>query len=129
MDGHGYGFSTVTAEVCADRVQGAGRKKDGNFYAIRPAHCDDDRTAGGIANALGAGAGAVIQGVDLQRSRQGQLLCGSLREMQEQGMSTHPSQRELDILTRFSRSVIDSRLRVFFTYPRVCQDRMSLFTA
>jgi hypothetical protein len=55
--GHGHRDSTVAAEVCADGCQGLGWKEDSNFFPIRPTHCDDDGSAGVIADAPGAGAG------------------------------------------------------------------------
>ena len=58
--GYGYCDSTVEAEVCADRVQGTGWKADSNFFPNGPTHCDDDRTAGVIADASGAGAGSIV---------------------------------------------------------------------
>jgi hypothetical protein len=41
----------VATEICADRVQGTGRKEISNVFSTGPPHCDDDRTAIIIADA------------------------------------------------------------------------------
>ena len=70
----------LPAKVCAHGGQDSGRNEDSDFFPTGPTHCDDDGSAGFIADAPGAGT-------EEQRSV---LDSGSLSRRDNQGHSARP---------------------------------------